>query len=120
VQTKDSLEAFILEGFGRSVDAWVAEHVLGWTPETKYLPWCDADGEAVFPLPEFHTDRGLRHVIEDRVAEVIDPDEYTEELSEILIELFDYVGWWQFIRATNRQVILAASRAMNLETPDGK
>ena len=124
----DTLEAFILEGPEREVDAWWAEEGMGLSvcrcgsdPECE----CETDavidwkGNIVCPYDQMNfnytTDRGLRYVIEDRVR----GDRWFYYCQE-LIDIVDRIGGTESylvgkaLDATNRQVILAAARAMGL------
>jgi len=134
----DTLEAFILEGPEREVDAWWAEKGMGIDPEINTATGTPYHPSTVRTPPKpWSTDRALSHVIEDRVEEWRDDDpsiwsRYIDNLLDvtkgpltIAPELKDYFDKhfgsginrgqaWFLLRATNRQRLLAASRAMGL------
>ena len=119
----DELEGFILSGDAREVDSFWAEKGMGYHPATRCMPWTDREGLNIKGgLPPYSTDRGLRYVIEDRVREVVGENEaYPREVARLTEKHYDaydnltfYEQRWNHINATNRQVILAAARAMGL------
>lgn len=117
----DALEDFILHGDARAVDAWWAEHGMGQQPGKDHdLFDNEVDGEWVAP---YSTDRRFRYVIEDRVREARRFMElYAEELYMVVYETRKLervpVHFFEaMLRATNRQVLLAAARAMGLVAP---
>ena len=129
----DTLEHFILTAPEREVDAWWAEHGMGlervrtevmvggeWD-ELVYGPDIDTDshrGAEGQQVPHYTTDRGLRYVIEDRVRELGEPT-YGAYCWMIGHGHHDLAALVQaVIEKTNRQVILAAARAMGLEYSD--
>jgi len=128
----DTLEAFILEGPEREVDAWWAEKGMGIRTclleegppgECRLEPYDVTDFNDVgYPIPHYTTDRALSHVIEDRLAsdEINKPWYYAHELLQIVtggptLQPNEIPALWKVLAATNRQRILAAARAMGLE-----
>ncbi len=112
----DDLEKFILKGDERTVDAWFAEKGMGLDEvrlvDQQYIYTLDSYPQLV---RFYTTDRGLRYVIEDRVRDSARWCEYTETVmlmskTPTFLEVTDFA-----ISISNRQVILAAARAMKLE-----
>ena len=127
----DALAEFILDPNGtfgneREVDAWWAEHGMGWRysqldPDGKSGAdsyWDDSDGPVwmgVIGEYLFTTDRALSHVIEDRVAGLGLDISYDSAMNDLYMGSESLDGILTFVRhVTNRQRILAAARAMRL------
>ena len=133
-----TLETFILEGPEREVDAFWAEKGMGFPVfELGGKRYVSRQGSR--NLSHYTTDRALRYVIEDRIRQIDYEYEYELDIDENPYD--DYMKLigksWEHgsrggptarrsvIRKTlevnlhdNRQVILAAARAMGL-TYDG-
>jgi len=126
----DDLKDFILNGNARDVDAWFAEKCMGLSVdsnaymligETKY----ESSGvkiERLEVIPYYTTDRRLSHDIEDRVKDLKLSTQYALALVDFVDQEEYYaLAYWGLLRATNRQRILAAARAMGLSltNPEG-
>jgi hypothetical protein len=136
--TPDPLEQFVLHGPEREVDAWWYKHGMG-SPGLVPVLWKMSTGEvSECGAPHYTTDRGLRWVIEDRVQEVqketdeavwvsfcegIDdmrakPDSAFVEAMGDGLKVCEWAIVENAINATNRQVLLAAAKAMGLQAPE--
>ncbi len=128
----DALETFILTGDARAVDQFWAEHGMGWVEiKLSKIGSVAQDRYGIEPngqervVPHYTTDRGLRYVIEDRMRECKVFDWYAGKIAELYgiqstdhLRLIDVQPYGEFVMSlTNRQVILAAARAMGLEAP---
>ncbi len=113
-----ALEKFILEGDARAVDSWWDKHGhYGSDHKRHYL-----DRKSILDIPSWTTDRALRIDIEDRVRELGALGPYAEKCCTILKcsnSCLAEMGVFMYTGMTNRQVLLAAARAMGLEYSDG-
>lgn len=113
----DDLERFVLEGDARIVDAWWAKRGMGHK--------CDCITISKYCLvhcpTHYTTDRALSHVIEGRVLEQGE-DVWDQYCMALRVSAGGDSQKYYYcvsaaLRASNRQRILAAARAMNLNPP---